>query len=415
MKLYGVAISVTHADDHSDLFNVTCNPLEVTNGKRGECKILEELRPHPEKTPLQFHAGDTKSLMKCFVKVVDTLDKTVKLQEQSCTEQRIKYVPIAVEIGQDSRKPIHVDALHAHLFGERLFPRPTRPQIEQKLVRSKEVEKESQSEFGKKYADLREEEQDFVKAVLNIDGFVEAIDEQQDVFDAEIEAAQQTRRNYLRGHRFPDGFNAACKKLPELLSKCSLMKGSFSFSEDVTPMAQPELDNRLIMLKKRINEGDYKAHNEVIDLAEQLGREWGEAQNKELHQFWYVPPDQYDTVAQQKHPGHAFFHWQNKFTKGSDGEDDKPYIKAFHRGFDAVYVGPRERTLSLPLDPRTPYFVIPTRDYALEAGEVANHYLQEQGREPWGKRFRVPEGLAGNKEWGEKIGMSAVRGLKRDR
>lgn len=117
MKLYGVAIAAVPKRDDVKVVQVICTPIAVVDGHRHEFEVLEEIKFTDE-----FNLNDTEQAINCFSQCVDVIELMVALQKESCEENNSSYRPVALDIGNDARNPVNLNAIYMQLFGERFSP-----------------------------------------------------------------------------------------------------------------------------------------------------------------------------------------------------------------------------------------------------------------------------------------------------
>ena len=158
---------------------------------------------------------------------------------------------------------------------------------------------------------------------------------------------------------------------------------------ELNKLEQNALDKRLIDLKKSFDDGDKDAYVELTQLARKQGSEtailW--QKNNLLENGFAIPrpwPENADNDQElrEKYPRFSFYDW------------DPAFRRAFFDGYNEIarqYI-PYNRTLKLPLDPKSPFFTDPCAWMVRDQLEIAEGkrepYLFEDERDENGRIWR---------------------------
>jgi len=358
MKLYGMPVAIIPNKDNPHLFDITCNPIYVSDKNLKTFKVLDGGEDEEGKRPklnytATFDPNDTEDMLKNFVRLVDTLDKVVALQTQSCANNHVKYRPVAVEMGEDARKPLNLNALYMQVFGKRLTQLETRDMLEEELFDTFGYKKKTPMIPGGDFDNQPEEIKRKVRKEIIRTGAtekqradLEAAVKANELSQAEVEEAEKIRSEYLSRHpNMIPIFMQAYDKLQPLLEKCSLIEGNFHVipPSDMKDPGQSELDKKIIELGKQ---GDLYSRLELRRIALKKGIEHGHLVTQNPYTFKIParhPNHVTDKDAQKLHPEYLFMH------------DDSDCKEAYEKGFKRLYRGPYTRTLVPPLEHNPPF------------------------------------------------------------
>lgn len=182
---------------------------------------------------------------------------------------------------------------------------------------------------------------------------------------------------------FTDKRDRVCERLASLLDDCVFQIGGYGNPEKVkvvkaAEMNPSEFDEKVLSLKRELDEGNFEAHDKLCDLAREQGRDVGLGNNLEMRFFQFEVPKGYreDPAAQQRCPRYAFYQWH------------PDYSASFYAGYHEAYHGTRVRHFKLPLDPLERPFFDPAVDLACEVAAFVNGELEQAGRAGFGNRHR---------------------------
>lgn len=303
MNYYGVTFAVIPKKDNPDSYSVICTPIVMDQADQSRFHVLEDL-----KYTQDFNSLDMKSTVQAFIKMVNTIDSVISLQERSCKEACIDYAPIALKIGQHSQHQVQQDGIYTLLFGKVL---------------------ESRNSF--------------------VDN------DKQKATQQEIDKYQPIREAYLaKNKKMPFLFKEASKKLPAMIKKCVFFLGNYkpnSKADDPALLTPNALDEELNILKPLFEQGDADAFKRIKEIAAEMGE-------KHYKMSRFMPllsmpaPRDYasNPELQEKLPRFSFFYW------------DPAFKDAFMEAYSKGHWRNGYHSLKLPLDPPHPFFTDPLAD-----------------------------------------------------
>ena len=366
MDLYGVAIAALPEKNRNHVITLTCTPIAVSSERPEIFQILKDLA-----FTKTFDTGKPQEVIDVFEQTANTIDTVVGLQHKSLHADGKEYRPVSLEVGIKYAAPINIELLFANLFGKELIDSRHQLKPEQYVnfwnKRGEQLSDEVVTQYAQSY-------------------------------DKPVQDA--LKRHRQNGPRFSNikkdsRMRRACGKLAKCLDQCSLQFARFNistFSEENTMPEQHDLEQRLIELKKSFDDGDESARIELIQIAKQRGIDEaiGVRENNLLSNGFGFPrpwPENADDDQElrEKHPQFSFYDWHPAFRR------------AFFDGYNEISRQhiPYNRTLKLPLDPKSPFFTDPCAWMVRDQLEIA-----EGKREP---HLFEDQRMADGRLWSQEI------------
>jgi len=342
MKLYGIAIAAVPQNGNEHLIHLTCTPIAVSDDNP---KAFETLDNFVFKT--KFDSTNTEQIADSFIKVSKLIDKVIKLQKASL--KTLPYRPVALEIGEDRRRPVNGEALYVHLFGKRAH-RPLETEEDIQAAAEKKIIEELKcgepEALGEKLVQTCKQDK------VRFKSYMDKIAEQIRHKEAGIALAENTRLDVSTLEHYP-AFKRACYNLSKSLDQCSIRWGSFGTRGKETGPVQEPLDRRLIQIKGALNRKEPGAHEALIEVAENQGGIAAQGNSNTFIMGCSIPGYAKDNAEGEE--------LRNTYPRFSFYYLHPDYEAAFHR----VYEKTRKkncdytRWMQLPLDTPRPFFTSP--------------------------------------------------------
>lgn len=346
MKLYGLAIAVVPKKANPEIMGVTCTAVAVDDS---DLKKIETIDEHTFDD--EFGLLDTPQLMDCFVKLVNALDGVVKLQTQSLGSKISRKV--AVDIGEDSRNPININAIYYQLFGERFSPPAEKNYIAGVFVASF-LEKYGMPVSEAAIEDLTAEQLSFLSE--GIDGALRT----EQTRENEVTLVTQVRSTFLDTNSNNIAFIEACEKLSILIDSCTIRKGSYGlqvFTGNSSLESEKLFNQKLNRLKDQL--GDEKlaasAHKSITEIAREMGQICAKKVNDNPTIFARRAPK-----GTENDPINTFLTWHTD------------YRDAFDQGFKASHNGKYTCNFQVASDSHNRHFVSTVRDRIIDELLIAS-------------------------------------------
>lgn len=346
MKLYGLAIAVVPKKDSPEIMGVTCTAIAVDDS---DLKKIESIDEHTFDD--EFGLMDTSKLMDCFVRLVNALDGVVKLQTQSLGSKNFRKV--AVDIGEDSRNPININAIYYQLFGERFSPPAEETYIAGIFVESF-LTKWGMPVTEAAVNDLNPEKLSFLG-----EGIEDALRAEQ-ARENEVALVTQARSAFLDTNPNNTAFIEACRKLSTLIDSCTIREGSYGlqvFTGNSSLAAEHLFNQKLSGLKDQLDDQEMgaSAHERLKKIAREMGQICAEKANDNPKIFARTAPK-----GTENDPINTFLTWHPDYR----GEFDK--------GFTENHNGKYTCTFQVASDPHNRHFVSTVRDRIIDELLIAS-------------------------------------------
>ncbi len=393
IKLYGIALAaVTNRKDPS-VMNVICTPVSVTDKKRREFKCEEGA------FKCSIDLANPAEMLRTFIKTVDLIESVVALQEASLKAHKLPYRRVALDIGEDGRKPVHPNFLFTAIFDAKLASRtvPLKERWDTYRQNARKNVDTLQKFFRAETSGLWARGVSEVKSIYigHYAAFMNQVHGKMGERLGEffVKKMHEVRLSYLFNNREQGAtFIRACEKLARLIEdKCTLKWGSYNTKPN------PEIDGRMEKLTVRLRElkapfyaGDPEARAEMMRLAKEEGVASAGDVNKNSNIFAILmtPPGYWqDPAMQEKEPIYCFYNW------------DPAFKDAFYEGYYGALDIPRFRHVKLPTDPPNAPFSDPCADMICEQFEII-------------EGSRRPKRVADAKHWRKAIGEAARKNVE---
>jgi hypothetical protein len=345
MDLYSLATAAIPRRDSPYTLNVSCYAVCVTDMRRRELKIIDNLS---FETSINYRdapgcANITKSYeaIDCFERIVGTVEELTERQKRSLEANGHPYIEMPLYIGQASAHPVNQKSILDTLFSPDIDFVPPRvftdAEIEAKKIEKRNLPTPQGGGVHIKHLFLWEDI---------------------DCNEIRKKDAAALVAEGPKIERYIGKFKSACARLSKLIDLCTLEWGSFSGDNSSRGLNPSELDIKLSELKPRLGT-DPAVLDELIEIAKAEGRGFGYDGSSSI--FSLMAPKGYweDQQMRMKFPRFSYYSW------------DPRIEAAFYEGFAETHDGKRFKHLKLPTEAPNKFFTDPAADLICEVFQVA--------------------------------------------